>query len=376
MIAGILREPDHDRRVALLPTEMSWLAKAGVEIMVEQGAGEGTFTYDSEYADAGALIAGRNDIFGRCDLLLSVNPPVADDVGLFRKGQILVTILNPVENEEWLSSVRDAGLTVMGLDMVPRSTRAQSMDVLSSMATVSGYKAVLDSACRLPHFFPMFMTAAGTIRPAKLLVLGAGVAGLQAIAVARKMGAVVEAFDVRPAVKEEVMSLGAKFVEVEGAIDDKSAGGYAVEQTEEFRRKQRELIRERAIAADVIIATAQIPGRKAPVLITRETVESMKKGSVIIDLAASTGGNCEVTENKKTIRVNGVVVVGKSDYPADMPFDSSKMYGNNLISLLKLLINKEGEMNLDFTDEIIMGVCAVHNGEFVSARLKQLLNIV
>lgn len=375
MTAGILREPDNDRRVALLPAEMAWLAKTGAEILVEKGAGEGTFTNDSEYSEAGALITGRTDIYKKCDLILTVNPPVADEIRLFRKGQVLVTILNPVENAVWLSQVRDAGVTVLGLDMVPRSTRAQAMDVLSSMATVSGYKAVLDSACRLPHFFPMFMSAAGTIRPAKLLVLGAGVAGLQAIAVAKKMGAVVEAFDVRPAVKEEVMSLGAKFVEVEGAVDDKTAGGYAVEQTEEFKRKQRELIRERAIASDVIISTAQIPGRKAPVLITRETVESMKKGSVIIDLAASTGGNCEVTENGKTVRVNGVVVVGKSDYPADMPFDSSKMYGNNLTSLLKILINKEGELTLDFTDEIITGVCAVHDGEYVSPRLKQLLNI-
>ena len=273
MTAGILREPDHDRRVALLPAEMAWLAKTGAEILVEKGAGEGTFTNDSEYSEAGALITGRTDIYKKCDLILTVNPPVADEIRLFRKGQVLVTILNPVENAVWLSQVRDAGVTVLGLDMVPRSTRAQAMDVLSSMATVSGYKAVLDSACRLPHFFPMFMSAAGTIRPAKLLVLGAGVAGLQAIAVAKKMGAVVEAFDVRPAVKEEVMSLGAKFVEVEGAVDDKTAGGYAVEQTEEFKRKQRELIRERAIASDVIISTAQIPGRKAPVLITRETVE-------------------------------------------------------------------------------------------------------
>jgi NAD(P) transhydrogenase subunit alpha len=376
MTAGILREPGHDRRVALLPAEMAWLAKAGISILVEKGAGEGTFTYDSEYVEAGALISDRTDLYNRCNLLLTVNPPVADNINLFRKGQVIVTILNPVENAEWLSQVREAGVTVLGLDMVPRSTRAQAMDVLSSMATVSGYKAVLDSACRLPHFFPMFMSAAGTIKPAKLLVLGAGVAGLQAISVARKLGAVVEAFDVRPAVKEEVMSLGAKFVEVEGAIDDKAAGGYAVEQTEEFRRKQRELIHERAIASDIVISTAQVPGRKAPVLITRETVESMKKGSVIIDLAASTGGNCEVTENGKAVRVNGVVVVGKSDYPADMPFDSSKMYGNNLTSLLKILINTEGELNLDFTDEIIMGVCAVHNGEYVSARLKQLLNIV
>lgn len=221
----------------------------------------------------------------------------------------------------------------------------------------------------------MFMTAAGTIKPARVLVLGAGVAGLQAIATARRLGAVVEAFDVRPAVREEVTSLGAKFIEVEGSIDDAAAGGYAVEQTEEYRRKQRELIRERAIAADVIITTAQIPGRKAPVLLTEATVDSMKKGSVIIDIAASSGGNCELTRNGETVRHNGVVIVGKSDYPSDMPFDSSKMYGNNLTSFLKLLINREGRFELSFEDDIIDGVCALHGGRYHCKRVRQMLNI-
>ena len=209
------------------------------------------------------------------------------------------------------------------------------MDILSSMATVSGYKAVLEAASRLPRFFPMFMSAAGTIKPARVLILGAGVAGLQAIAIARKLGAVVEVFDVRSAVKEEVKSLGGKFIEVEGAKEDAAAGGYAVEQSEEFKQKQQELIQQRAIAADVVIATAQIPGKKAPVLILKETVNSMKPGSVIVDLAASTGGNCELTENGKNIVVNGVNIIGKTDYPSDMPTDASKMFGNNVINLLK-----------------------------------------
>jgi H+-translocating NAD(P) transhydrogenase subunit alpha len=375
MTTGILRESDNERRVALLPAEIGWLIKAVSKTLVEKGAGDGTFTHDHEYEESGAEIVARSDIYSRSDLILTVNPPANDDIALFRKGQVLVTILNPVENAEWLRCAKEAGVTVLGLDMVPRSTRAQTMDVLSSMATISGYKAVLDSACRLPHFYPMLMTAAGTIKPARMLVLGAGVAGLQAIATGRKLGAIVEAFDVRPAVKEEVMSLGAKFIEVEGAVDDKSAGGYAVEQTEEFKRKQRELIHDRAKAADIIIATAQIPGRKAPLLITRETVESMKKGSVIIDLAASSGGNCEVTVNGKCIRHSDVMIVGKSDYPADMPFDASKMYGNNMISLLKLLISKEGDINLNLEDDILSGICAVHDGEYVSPRLKQLLKI-
>jgi len=243
------------------------------------------------------------------------------------------------------------------------------------MATVSGYKAVLEAASLLPRFFPMFMSAAGTIKPSRVLILGAGVAGLQAIAIARKLGAVVEVFDVRSAVKEEVKSLGGKFIEVEGAKEDAAAGGYAIEQTEEFKNKQRELIQQRAIAADVVIATAQIPGKKAPVLVSKETVRSMKPGSVIIDLAASSGGNCELTENGKSVMINGVKIIGKSDYPSDMPVDASKMFGNNLINLLKIMLNKEGNLNLDMQDEIINGTTAVHNGEYVSQRAKQLLNI-
>jgi NAD(P) transhydrogenase subunit alpha len=249
------------------------------------------------------------------------------------------------------------------------------MDILSSMATVSGYKAVLHAATLLPRFFPMFMSAAGTMKPAHVLILGAGVAGLQAIAIARKLGAVVEVFDVRSAVKEEVKSLGGKFIEVEGAREDTSAGGYAVEQTDEFRKKQQELIQQRAVAADVVIATAQIPGKKAPVLILKETVSAMRSGSVIIDLAASTGGNCELTQNGKTIEVNGIKIVGKSDYPSEMSSDSSRMFGNNIINLLKIMIDKEGRFTVNLQDEIIKGTAAVHAGQYISQRVKQLLNI-
>ncbi len=221
-------------------------------------------------------------------------------------------------NSSWLEKARLQGLSVLALDLIPRTTRAQSMDILSSMATVSGYKAVLEAASLLPRFFPMFMSAAGTIKPSHVLILGAGVAGLQALAIARKLGAVVEVFDVRSAVKEEVKSLGGKFVEVTGAKEDIAAGGYAVEQTEEFKKKQQELIQQRAIVSDVVIATAQIPGRKAPVLITEDTVNSMKPGSVIVDLAASSGGNCELTENGKNLIINGVHILGKTDFPSDM----------------------------------------------------------
>jgi NAD(P) transhydrogenase subunit alpha len=280
-----------------------------------------------------------------------------------------------VENTAWLEKARSLKLTVLALDLIPRTTRAQSMDILSSMATIAGYKAVLHAASLSPKFFPMFMSAAGTIKPSRVLILGAGVAGLQAIAVARKLGAVVEVFDVRSAVKEEVKSLGGKFIEVEGAKEDAAAGGYAVEQTEEFKKKQQELIQQRSIAADVVIATAQIPGKKAPLLILKETVKKMKPGSIIVDLAASTGGNCELTENGKTIVAGGVTIIGKSDYPSDMSADASKMFGSNIINLLKIMIDKEGKLAFNLQDEIINGTTAVHNGEYVSQRVIQMLNL-
>jgi NAD(P) transhydrogenase subunit alpha len=375
MIIGILKESGSENRVALLPGEVSGLKKLGVEIIVEQLSGESAFATDNAYENAGATIAERKAVISKAEMLLSVNPPLNDDIKSFREGQVICTVLNPVENKEWLEKIRIQGVSVLALDLVPRTTRAQAMDILSSMATVSGYKAVLEAASMLPKFFPMFMSAAGTIKPSKVLILGAGVAGLQAIAIARKLGAQVEVFDVRSAVKEEVKSLGGKFVEVEGAKEDAGAGGYAVEQTEEFKKKQQELIQQRAIAADVVIATAQIPGKKAPVLILKETVSSMKPGSVIIDLAASSGGNCELTENGKTVVVNGVRIVGKSDYPAEMPSDASKMFGCNIINLLKIMIDKDGKLNMNMQDDIINGTTAVHGKEYISKRVKQMLNI-
>jgi NAD(P) transhydrogenase subunit alpha len=320
--------------------------------------------------------SSRKDVFSKARLLLSVNPVPEDDLNSCREGQVLCSVLNPVDNKTWLEKARSLGLTVLALDLLPRITRAQSMDVLSSMATVSGYKAVLHAASLLPRFFPMFMSAAGTIKPSRVLVLGAGVAGLQAVAITRKLGAVVEVFDVRSAVKEEVKSLGGKFIEVEGAKEDAAAGGYAVEQTEEFKKKQLELIQQRALAADVVITTAQIPGKKAPVLLLKETVYAMKSGSVIIDLAASTGGNCELTENGKKVVINGITIIGKSDYPSEMSSDASKMFGNNIINLLKILVDREGNLVLNIQDEIISGTTAVHAGEYVSLRVRQMLNII
>jgi len=375
MIIGILKETGNENRVAVLPGEVAALKKMGIEVLVELHAGERAFANDQDFQSAGAIVAERKEIIAQAEMLLSVNPPLEDEINSFREGQVLCSVLNPVENSSWLEKARLRGLSVLALDLIPRTTRAQSMDILSSMATVSGYKAVLDAASLLPRFFPMFMSAAGTIKPARVLILGAGVAGLQAIAIARKLGAIVEVFDVRSAVKEEVKSLGGKFIEVAGAKEDAKAGGYAVEQTEDFRKRQQELIQERAIAADVVIATAQIPGKKAPVLLLKETVNSMKPGSVIVDLAASTGGNCELTQNGKSIVVNGVNIIGKSDYPSDMPTDASKMFGCNVINLLKIMIDKDAKLMLNMQDDILNGTTAVHGKEYISQRVKQMLNI-
>jgi NAD(P) transhydrogenase subunit alpha len=266
-----------------------------------------------------------------------------------------------------------AGITTFSLDMLPRTTRAQAMDVLSSQANIAGYKAVLTAANAYARYFPMFMTAAGSIAPAKVLILGAGVAGLQAIATAKRLGAIIEVFDTRPAVKEEVMSLGAKFIEVEGAADASKAGGYAVEQSEEFMQKQKAKIAESIAKADIVITTAQIPGKKAPTLITEEMIKAMRNGSVIVDLAAATGGNTPLTKNNETIKYNGVSIIGDSSLQSTMPSDASKMYGKNVLNFLQLIITKEGEINLNWEDDLVKGSCITHNGEVVHERVKTLV---
>src|ERR1035437_7558722 len=373
MILGILKEMGNENRVAILPNEVIVLKNMGIDVMVETNAGERAFASDSAYTNAGARLAERKDVISEAEILLSINPPVAEDITSFKEGQVLCCVLNPAVNSNWLEKARIQGLSVLALDLIPRTTRAQSMDILSSMATVSGYKAVLEAASLLPRFFPMFMSAAGTIKPSHVLILGAGVAGLQAIAIARKLGALVEVFDVRSAVKEEVKSLGGKFIEVEGAKEDIAAGGYAVEQTEEFKQKQRQLIHDHAVKSDIIICTAQIPGRKAPLLLQKDTVEKMRAGSVVIDLAASSGGNCELTENGKTIIHKGIKIIGKSDYPSDLSSDASKMFGKNVINFTKLLVSKEGALALDFNDDIVKGTCVCHAGEIMSDRIKSII---
>ncbi len=373
MTIGILKESPGENRVAMLPESVATLVNMNVTMLVESGAGMAAFASDKEYEAVGARVDTKAKVVAESDLIIKIQPPSAVETGMMKEGQVIMAVLNPYFNADLIQELTSKKITSFSMDVVPRTTRAQAMDILSSMATVAGYKAVLTAANTLPKFFPMFMTAAGTIKPANMLILGAGVAGLQSIATARKLGAVVYVFDVRAAVKEEVVGLGGKFVDVEGAIDDKAAGGYAVEQTEEFKQRQAKAIHDQAIKSDVIICTAQIPGRQAPLLIKKETVQAMKPGSVIIDLAASTGGNCELTKNDETVIENGVKIIGNSQLPTDMPTDASRMFGKNMINFLKLIITKEGGLNLNWEDDIVKGTAVTHNGEIVHERIKSVI---
>lgn len=372
MTIGLLKEPEGEGRVALLPESVKTFIELNVKVRVERQAGNRAFAFAADYEKVGAEICSRTKVLAS-DLVLGIHSPSPDEVNLLRENQVLVCLFQPLSNKPLVDQLLDLKVTSFSMDNVPRTTRAQSMDVLSSMATVAGYQAVLTAANQSPRFFPMFMTAAGSIIPSKVLVLGAGVAGLQAIATARRLGAVVEAFDVRTAAEEEVKSLGAKFVKVEGAKDEASAGGYAVEQSEEYKAKQQALIQEHAKKANIIICTAQIPGRKAPILITKETVEAMAPGSVIVDLASSTGGNCELTVDNQTCEKYGVKIIGNSNLPSTMPMDASKMYGKNMVNFLKLMITSEGELNLNWEDDIIANTCITHQGEVMSSRVKSIL---
>ncbi|RPH26073.1 MAG: Re/Si-specific NAD(P)(+) transhydrogenase subunit alpha [Bacteroidales bacterium] len=373
MILGILKETKDERRVAMLPESVAALIKMNVSVIVENDAGLSAFASNADYESAGAKMDTKENVIQKSEVLVKINPPTDAEKELMTEGKVFLAVLNPYFNTDLVKDLAAKNITSFSLDVIPRTSRAQAMDILSSMATVAGYKAVLTAANTLPKFFPMFMTAAGTITPAKVLILGAGVAGLQAIATSRKLGAVVEVFDVRAAVKEEVTGIGGKFIEVEGASDDKAAGGYAVEQSEEFKQKQAQAIHDHAVKSDVVICTAQIPGKKAPLLLRKATVEAMKSGSVIIDIAASTGGNCEVTKNNETIVHNGVTVIGNSFLAVDMPSDASKMFGKNVINFLKLIITKEGNLNLNWEDDIVKGTAVTHNKEIVHERVRSVV---
>ena len=375
MIIGVLKETYPETRVSLLPEHIIILKKWNVDVYVEQGAGTTAFAADEKYTDAGAQLMSRDAVLQSAGLVLSINNFTAPDIDALKNSTVVLGVYQPLFNGTLIKEWAVKGLSIFSMDMLPRTTRAQSMDVLSSQANIAGYKAVLLSANLFPKYFPMFMTAAGSIPPAKILILGAGVAGLQAIATGKRLGAVVEVFDTRPAVKEEVMSLGAKFIEVEGAADASKAGGYAVEQTEDFMQKQKAKIAESVAKADIIITTAQIPGKNAPVLITTEMIEVMKNGSIIIDLAAATGGNTQLTKNDETVMHKGVYIVGNSRLPGTMPSDASKLYGKNILNFLQLMISKEGVFNLNFEDDLVAGTCIAHNGKITNERVNQVIGI-
>jgi NAD(P) transhydrogenase subunit alpha len=374
MIIGILREPSIETRVSLIPEHIKTLTKQNIKVFAEHDCGTFSFAPDNFYAEQGAELKTREEILKTADILLSINSLNSEDLKSLKDNAVLLGVYSPLSSPESIKEWAKKGLTTFSMDMLPRTTRAQSMDILSSQANIAGYKAVLLAAMQLPKYFPMFMTAAGSIAPAKVMILGAGVAGLQAIATAKRLGAVVEVFDTRPAVKEEVMSLGAKFIEVEGALDASNAGGYAVVQTEEYLQKQRERIAEVASKADVIITTAQIPGKKAPILLPDAILDNMKSGSLIIDLASSTGGNTTQTKDRETVRYKNVTIIGHSNLPSTMPSDSSKLYGKNILNFLQLIIGAEGSLNLNFEDDLVKGTCVTYQGEVCNDRVKDLLN--
>ncbi len=351
MVVGVLKEQSPETRVSLIAEGAAQLTKKNITVWIEKGAGETAYCSDDAYVSVGAQIKTAEEIAQQADVVLSIHAP---NIPL-RKDMVLIGMYQARFQTERIQSWCNQGAVVYSMDLLPRTTRAQSMDILSSQANIAGYKAVLVAANHYGRYFPMFMTAAGSIAPAKVLILGAGVAGLQAIATAKRLGSVVEVFDTRPAVKEEVQSLGAKFIEIPGAADASSAGGYAVEQSEEYKRNQQLKIAESIAKSDIVITTAQIPGKKAPILVTEEMLKSMRKGSVIVDLAASTGGNTPFTKDREVVEVFGVKIVGDSNLPATLPSDASKLYGKNILNFLQLITSKEGNLITDSQDELVIG---------------------
>ncbi len=359
-----------ERRVALVPEVVQRLTKDGHEVVVEPGAGIAAGQVDAAYEKAGATLAEGQGLSG--DVVAKVAPPSPEEIVRLNKDAILIGHLQPLSNAEGVRALAAAGVTAFAMEAIPRITRAQSMDALSSQATVAGYRAALIAAQELPRFFPMLTTAAGTVRPAKVLVLGAGVAGLQAIATAKRLGAIVQAFDVRSAVKEQIESLGAKFLVLDMGLEDaEDAGGYARALTEEEQQRQRELLAEAMGQMDAVISTAAIPGRKAPLLVTEQAVENMKPGSVVVDLAAETGGNCELTEPGETVVRHDVKVIGPLNLASTMPDHASMLYAKNIQALLGLMVGEENALKLDFEDEVIAGACITRGGEIVHEGAKK-----
>ena len=368
-----------ERRVALIPSAISALVKSGHDLFVETGAGEAAGFTDAQYTDKGAKVVSRVEAFA-ADCILQVRSLGANmvngkaDLSLLKSGQVIIGMCDPLGQPQAVREFAAKGATLLSLELIPRITRAQSMDVLSSQATIAGYRAVLLAALALPKMFPMMTTAAGTLTPAKVFINGAGVAGLQAIAAARRLGAVVSAYDVRAAVKEQVQSLGGKFIEL--PLDSKQAegtGGYAQAAGEDFYRKQRELLTEVVAAHDVVITTAVIPGKIAPLIFTADMVQGMQPGSVIVDVAAERGGNCELTKPGETVVVNGVMILGPTNLPSEIPNHASQMFAKNVTTFLSSLI-KDGQFNFDLTDEIIRETLVCKSGEVVHAKVKELLS--
>ncbi len=383
MIVGIPRETfPGERRVALVPSVIPNLAKAGLEVVIEAGAGAEAGYPDADYAAKGAkVLRDRAEVFRAADIITQVlcygsnDRTGKADLPLFHRDQVLVGFLRPLGSVETITEIAGKGVTAFSVELMPRTTRAQSMDALSSMATISGYKAVLIAADALPKIFPMMTTAAGTITPARVLILGCGVAGLQAIATARRLGAVVSAYDLRPAVKEQVQSLGARFVELPiEAKDAQDARGYATAQGEEFYRRQRELLGKVIAEHDVVITAAVIPGKKSPVLVTKEMVAGMAPGSLLVDLAAERGGNCELTQGGEKINVNGVTIIGLYNLASSVPFNASQMYARNLTAFLLLMV-KDGKLQIDTKDEIIRETLLTQGGDVVNARLREFFKL-
>jgi len=367
MKIGIPREIyEGEKRVAIVPKMATQLLKEGHEVFIEANAGEGAYFTDIEYDRIGAIIVENAQLlYSEVDVIMKVQPPQREEVEMMRDSSIYIGFLSSVLDDEFLNLINKKSITSFAMEFIPRISRSQSMDALSSMASIAGYRAVLIAAQHLGKFFPLMMTAAGTIPPAKVLVVGAGVAGLQSIATARRLGARVEAFDTRPAVREQVESLGAQFIEMELVADAETATGYAKEMTEEFMKKEHEIIGERAAQNHVVITTAQLIGKKAPTLITEEMVERMQEGSVIIDLAAEQGGNCEITEPGKNVCRHGVTICGVLNLPSTLPIDASAMYSRNITQFFKHLYNGENR-KLDFEDKITKSSCVTHNGEIVN----------
>ncbi len=383
MIVGVPRESyPGERRVALVPTVLPHLAKAGLEVVIEAGAGVQAGFHDSEYAAKGARVLGdRSEVFGAADIVVQVlcygsnDQTGKADVPYFRSGQVLIGFLRPFGSIETVREIAATGITSFSVEFMPRTTRAQSMDALSSMGTICGYKAALLAADALPKIFPMLTTAAGTITPARVLVIGAGVAGLQALATARRLGAVVSAYDLRPAAKEQVQSLGGRFVELPiEAKDAQDAGGYAKAQDEEFYRRQRELLAKVVAESDVVITAAVVPGKKSPVLVTREMVSGMAPGSVIVDLAAERGGNCEYTQAGKKVVEHGVTIVGYFNLATDVPYHASQMYAKNITAFLTYMV-KDGKLQFNLEDEIIQSTLVTQGGEVVNPRVREFFSL-